>query len=56
MAKRAVNRTLDMQGYSNAVDAVFDMHHIGHARAALVTGGIPALVGLGAMKSKGKSE
>jgi len=54
LAKRAVNKTLDIQGYTNAVDAVFDMHHIGHARAALVTGGIPALVGLHAMKDKGK--
>jgi enoyl-CoA hydratase len=56
MAKRAVNRTLDIQGYSNSIDAVFDMHHIGHARAALVTGGIPALVNLSAMKNKGKTE
>jgi enoyl-CoA hydratase len=54
MAKRAVNQTLDIQGFTNAVDAVFDMHHVGHARAALVTGGIPALVGLNTMKSKGK--
>jgi enoyl-CoA hydratase len=51
MAKRAVNHTLDIQGYTNAVDAVFDMHHFGHARAALVTGGIPSLAGLQAMKN-----
>lgn len=54
MAKRAVNQTLDIQGYTNAIDAAFDMHHLGHARAALVTGGIPALVGLAAMRDKGK--
>ena len=54
MAKRAVNKTLDIQGYSDAIDAVFDMHQLGHARAALVTGGIPSLAGLNAMKGKGK--
>jgi len=54
MAKRAVNQTLDIQGYTNSIDAIFDMHHLGHARAALVTGGIPSLAGLNAMKNKGK--
>jgi enoyl-CoA hydratase len=54
MAKRAVNKTLDIQGYTTAIDAIFDMHHFGHARAALVTGGIPSLAGLTAMKSKGQ--
>lgn len=54
MAKRAVNQTLDIQGYTNSIDAVFDMHHFCHARAALVTGGMPSLAGLNAMKSKGK--
>ena len=55
MAKRAVNKTLDLQGYSNSIDAIFDMHHLGHARAALVTGGMPSLAGLNAMKDKSKS-
>ena len=55
MAKRAVNKTLDIQGYTNSVDAIFDMHHFGHARAALETGGIPSLAGLRAMKDKGKA-
>jgi enoyl-CoA hydratase len=55
MTKRAVNQTLDIQGYTNAVDAAFDMHQIGHARAALVTGGIPTLAGLQSMKDKGKT-
>jgi enoyl-CoA hydratase len=54
MAKRAVNRTLDIQGYTSSIDAIFDMHHFGHARAALVTGGIPSLAGLRTMQSKGK--
>lgn len=54
MAKRAVNHTQDIQGYTTAIDSVFDMHHFGHARAALVTGGIPSLAGLHAMKNKGK--
>jgi enoyl-CoA hydratase len=54
MAKRAVNKTLDIQGYTNSIDAIFDMHQLGHARAALVTGGMPSLAGLNAMKAKGK--
>jgi enoyl-CoA hydratase len=54
MAKRAVNRTLDIQGFTSSIDAVFDMHHVGHARAALVTGGIPSLAGLRAMQDKGQ--
>ena len=56
MAKRAVNRTLDIQGFSSAIDAVFDMHHFGHARAALVTGGIPSLAGLAMMRDKNKAK
>jgi enoyl-CoA hydratase len=55
MAKRAVNQTLDIQGYTNSIDAIFDMHHFGHARAALVTGGMPSLAGLNSMKNKGKA-
>jgi enoyl-CoA hydratase len=55
MAKRAVNRTLDVQGFTTAIDAVFDMHHFGHTRAALVTGGMPSLAGLSSMKDRGKS-
>ena len=38
MAKRAINRTLDIQGFTEAVDACFDIHHFGHARALHVTG------------------
>jgi enoyl-CoA hydratase len=38
MAKRAVNRTLDIQGFAAAVDHCFDLHHMGHARATALTG------------------
>ena len=54
MAKRAVNHTMDIQGYTAAIDSCFDMHHLGHARAALVTGGMPSLAGLSSMKERGK--
>lgn len=54
MAKRAVNHTLDIQGYSAAIDSVFDMHHFGHTRARVMTGGYPSLMGLSSMKEKGK--
>ena len=54
MAKRAVNHTMDIQGYSNAIDSVFDMHHFGHTRARVITGGMPALAGLTAMKKQGE--
>jgi enoyl-CoA hydratase len=55
MAKRAVNHTLDIQGYSTAIDSVFDMHHFGHTRARVVNDGMPSLAGLSSMKQKGKS-
>ena len=54
MAKRAVNHTMDVQGYTTAIDACFDMHHFGHTRARTITGGMPALSGLSSMKEKGK--
>ncbi len=55
MAKRAVNHTLDVQGFRTAIDSCFDMHHFGHTRASVVTGGTPSLVGLSSMKGKNKS-
>jgi enoyl-CoA hydratase len=55
MAKRAVNHAMDVQGYTTAIDAAFDMHHLGHARARYITGGTPALAGLSSMKEKGTS-
>jgi enoyl-CoA hydratase len=56
MAKRAVNHTLDIQGYTTAIDSVFDMHHFGHTRARVVTGGMPSIAGLSAMKSGNKKD
>jgi enoyl-CoA hydratase len=54
MAKRAVNHTMDIQGYTNAIDSCFDMHHFGHTRARTLTGGTPSLAGLSSMKDQGK--
>lgn len=54
MAKRAVNHTMDIQGYTNSIDSIFDMHHFGHTRARTITGGYPSLAGLSSMKDKGK--
>jgi enoyl-CoA hydratase len=54
MAKRAVNHTMDVQGYSTAIDSCFDIHHFGHTRARVVTGGMPALSGLSSMKERGR--
>jgi enoyl-CoA hydratase len=51
MAKRAVNRALDAQGFTTALEAAFDMHHLGHNRAVVLTGK-PALAGLSAMKDR----
>ena len=41
MAKQAVNRTLDAMGQWNAMQAVFDLHHLGHAHSRLVHAGDP---------------
>lgn len=49
MAKRAVNQTLDIQGFTNAVQAVFDVHTAGHGHAMSVSGW-PVLVGLDGMR------
>jgi hypothetical protein len=51
MAKRAVNQTLDIQGFTAAVQAVFDIHQLGHAHAISETG-YPVLIGLDGMKSE----
>jgi enoyl-CoA hydratase/carnithine racemase len=50
MAKRAVNQTLDIQGFTTAVQAVFDVHQLGHGNALSETGW-PVLVGLDGMKA-----
>lgn len=51
MAKRAVNQTLDVQGFTTAVQAIFDVHSLGHGNA-LSESGWPVLVGLDAMKEQ----
>lgn len=50
-AKRAVNQTLDVQGFYAAVQAVFDIHQTGHGHA-LSESGLPILMGLDGMKEK----
>jgi enoyl-CoA hydratase len=39
MSKAAVNRTLDAMGQWNAMQTVFDLHHLGHAHSRLMHGG-----------------
>ena len=54
-AKRAVNQTLDVQGYYTALQSVFDIHHTGHGNAISYSG-YPILSDLEAMKGEiGKS-
>ncbi|NKY51003.1 enoyl-CoA hydratase [Nocardia vermiculata] len=50
-AKRAVNQTLDVQGFYAAVQSVFDVHQTGHGNALSVNG-FPILVNLDDMKEK----
>ncbi|GAB89551.1 enoyl-CoA hydratase [Gordonia rhizosphera] len=51
MAKRAVNQTLDIQGFTAAVQSVFDIHSLGHGHA-LSESGYPILVDLDHMKTE----
>jgi len=37
-AKRAVNQTLDVQGFYAAIQSVFDIHQTGHGNALSVSG------------------
>jgi hypothetical protein len=53
-AKRAVNQTMDIQGFYTALQAVFDIHQTGHGNALSVSG-YPVLVNLEQMKQAGKS-
>ena len=53
-AKRAVNQTLDVQGFYAAIQSVFDVHQTGHGHA-LSESGLPVLVTLEAMKGEIKS-
>lgn len=50
-AKRAVNQTLDVQGFHAAIQSAFDIHETGHGNALSVSGW-PILVNLDEMKSK----
>ena len=50
-AKRAVNQTLDVQGFYAAIQSVFDIHQTGHGHA-LSEGGYPILVRLEEMKKE----
>ena len=49
MAKRAVNRTQDIQGYQSSLEAAFDMHQLGHGNCLAATGK-PIFVNLEEMK------
>lgn len=52
-AKRAVNQTMDIQGFYSALQSVFDIHSTGHGNALSVCG-YPVIVSLDEMK-KAKS-
>ena len=54
-AKRAVNQTLDVQGFYAAIQSVFDIHQTGHGNALSVTG-YPVLARLDGMKEKLKDQ
>ncbi|HEY4332652.1 MAG TPA: enoyl-CoA hydratase [Ilumatobacteraceae bacterium] len=54
-AKRAVNQTLDVQGYYAALQAAFDIHHTGHGNAISISG-YPVLMGLDEMKTNLKNQ
>jgi enoyl-CoA hydratase len=50
MAKRAVNVTMDIRGFSSALDACFDQHWVGHAHSDALSGRTgEALVDIGVM-------
>ena len=50
-AKRAVNQTLDVQGFYAAIQSVFDIHQTGHGNALSATG-YPILANLEEMKAR----
>ncbi len=55
-AKRAVNQTLDVQGFYAAIQSVFEVHQNGHGNA-LSESGLPILMQLDGMKTEiAKSE
>jgi enoyl-CoA hydratase/carnithine racemase len=54
-AKRAVNQTLDIQGFYAAIQSVFDIHQTGHGNALSVSG-YPIITRLAEMKEHIKSQ
>jgi enoyl-CoA hydratase/carnithine racemase len=50
-AKRAVNQTLDVQGFYAAIQSVFDVHQTGHGHA-ISEAGFPVLMMLDGMKEQ----
>ncbi len=54
-AKRAVNQTLDVQGFYAAIQSVFDIHQTGHGNALSVSG-YPVLTRLAEMKEHIKTQ
>jgi enoyl-CoA hydratase len=54
-AKRAVNQTLDVMGFTAALQSVFDIHEVGHG-AAIARDGYPALMRLDGMKAAIQAE
>jgi enoyl-CoA hydratase/carnithine racemase len=56
-AKRAVNQTLDVQGFYAAIQSVFDIHQTGHGNAISVTGyPILSRLALAEMKERIKTQ
>jgi enoyl-CoA hydratase/carnithine racemase len=53
-AKRAVNQTLDVQGFYAAIQSVFDIHQTGHGNALSVSG-YPIIIRKDEMKEKLKN-
>jgi enoyl-CoA hydratase/carnithine racemase len=49
--KRAVNQTINAQGFQTAIQAVFDIHETGHGHA-ISEAGFPVLLGLEGMKAE----
>jgi enoyl-CoA hydratase len=44
LAKRAINGAVDAMGFSNSINANFDIHHLGHARAIAHTNGTTSVM------------
>jgi enoyl-CoA hydratase len=54
-AKRAVNQTLDVQGFYAAIQSVFDIHQTGHGNALSISG-YPVITRAEEMKEYLKSQ